>query len=92
MNLFSFGTRTRIVNIHPQTHDYVYIIVAIVIIENFIYFYASLYCEDTFSQFGFYQSCYACPWTIFRVFEVCSWKVYCKKKKSKTKKCIVFTE
>lgn len=30
-----------------------YIIVAIVIIENFIYFYASLYCENTFSQFGF---------------------------------------
>lgn len=30
-----------------------YIIVAIVIIENFIYFYANLYYENTFSQLGF---------------------------------------
>lgn len=33
-----------------------YILVAVVIIESFIYFYASLYCEDTFSQFGFPQN------------------------------------
>lgn len=57
---FSFRTRIRIVPLHPHTIVTCTFLVAVVIIESFIYFYASLYCEDTFSQFGFPQSCYAC--------------------------------
>lgn len=68
-----------------------YIIVAIVIIENFIYFYASLYCENTFSQFGFINPIMLVLGTSFSYSRFVVEK-FTVKKKSKTKKCIVFTE
>ena len=68
-----------------------YIIVAIVIIENFIYFYANLYYENTFSQLGFINPIMLVLGTslAYSRFVVEKFTV---KKKSKTKKCIVFTE
>ena len=67
-----------------------YIIVAIVIIENFIYFYANLYYENTFSQLGFIN-----PIMLVLGRSLAYSRFVVEKftvKKIKNKKCIVFTE
>lgn len=77
----TFKTRSRLVSKHSKIHYSVYIIVAIVRIENFIYFSMPAFIVKTYGFSPvFINPCYACPWNIFRVLKVCSWKVYCTKK------------
>lgn len=81
-----------------------YIIVAIVIIEIFIYFYASFYCENIFSlvlsilvmlvlgtSFA-YSRFVVDEFTVKNLKKKTTTKKQKRKEKKKTKKCIVFTE
>lgn len=81
-----------------------YIIVAIVIIEIFIYFYASFYCENIFSlvlsilvmlvlgtSFA-YSRFVVDEFTVKNLKKKKTQQKNKKRSKKKTKKCIVFTE
>lgn len=67
-----------------------YILVAIVIIESFIYFYANLYCEDTLVSLGFLNPVMLVFETYFTYSRFVVEKFTVKKKKRKRKKMYCF--